>query len=272
MGSAPCGRAFRTSMIAACVVSGIIGLGSCRGALAQGPQPEMPHAKVDPHDISGYWELGVDSRSVPAADLTPAAKAMMPKMADADAISLRWCRPLGVPAEMDAGRPVSIIQGKYEALETFPVNGTHRHLYFRAAHVDPNIYDPTSVGDSIAHWEGDTMIVETTGFHAKNGRMLIPGGGYRSDKSKLTEKYTMLKDGQILSVTSTWTDPAVFKTPHTYEFRYYRINGTYEPLPAIGCDPYDDDRAAFVQRTFSPALKKAAADAYSRPGSGAPAK
>lgn len=235
-------------------------------AVAQGPQPQMPPAPVNPHDLSGYWDLNVDSRSVPPAQLTPAAKLKVPKMRDYDLTSLRWCRALGMPAEMDNGRPISIVQGKNEVLETFSTNGTHRHLYFRDKHVDPVIYDPTSVGDSIAHWEGNTLIVDTIGFHEKNGRMMLPGGGFRTKDSQLEEKYTLLKNGQILSVSFTWTDPKVFAKPYTYEYRYYRIPVKYEPLPAIGCDPYDEDRIAYVERTFSPELKKQAEDQYVKPG------
>lgn len=236
---------------------------------AQGPfsGPEMPAAPADMHDMSGYWELGFDDRSVPAADLTPEAKQIMPKMRLADLISQRYCRPLGLPATMDPGRPLSITQGKYEVLITAPVNSQHRHIYFRDKHVDPNIFDPSSTGDSIGHWEGDTLVVDTVGFHEKNGRLLIPGGGYRTPQSHLVERFKLLKKGQVLSVTSTWTDPKVFAKPHTYEYWYHRINGNYEPRAGVGCNPWDQERGEFIERSFTPEQKKAAAAAMVAPGS-----
>lgn len=237
---------------------------------AQGPPPAPMGGPFDPHDLSGYWELGLDDRSLPPAELTAAAKAKMPSMRDEDLISQRYCRPLGLPATMDPGRPLSIAQGRFEVLITAPVNAEHRHLYFHDKHVNPDIYDPSSVGDSIAHWEGDTLVVDTIGFHEKNGRMLIPGGGYRTPESHLVERYKLIQHGQVLSVTFTWTDPKVFATPHSYEFWYHRINGAFEERPGIGCNPWDSERSQFIERTFSPELKKKS-DAAMVPPGGAPA-
>ncbi len=235
---------------------------------AQFPPMEEPSQPFDAHDISGYWELGVmGDRSVPAADLTPDASAKMASVVDEDRISDLYCRPLGVPASMDPGRPLSIMQGRFEVLITAPVNTEHRHLYFRDKHTDPEIYDPSSTGESIAHWEGDTLVVDTIGFHAKDGRQVIPGGGYRTADSHLVERYKLLKKGRVLSVTFTWTDPKVFATPHTYEFWYHKISGNFEQLPGIGCSAWDMDRRQFLEATFSPELKKKAEEEMIEPGS-----
>jgi len=228
---------------------------------------------VDPHDLSGYWDLGPDARSVPSAVLLPRiSKTSLQEVEDADKISMRWCRPLGMPAEMDSGRPITITHGRFEILLTFEANTTQRHLYFREKHVNPDIWDPTSVGDSIAHWDSDTLVVDTIGFHAKNGRMMIPGGGFRTEKAHLVERFKLMRNGQTLSVTATWEDPTVFQKPHSYEYRYTRVPGKYEPRPAVGCDPWDEERAKFVEQTFSPALKKAAEAALVKPGTPVPVK
>jgi len=49
-------------------------------------------------------------------------------------------------------------------------------------------------------------------------------------------------------VTFTWTDPAVFATPHSYEFRYQRAEPGYEARPYPRCDPFDAERASFLER------------------------
>jgi hypothetical protein len=247
----------------AVLVVWIAGLSPVRG---QGPPLMNPAPAFDPHDISGYWELSPFDRSVPPADLTEVGRAKMAEARDADLISKRYCRALGVPAMMDPGRPLSITQGRYEVLVTAPVNTTHRHLLFRAQHTNPDIYDPSSVGESIAHWEGDTLVADTVGFHEKNGWLLIPGGGYRTPESHLVERYKLLKNGQVLSVTSTWTDPKVFAAPHAYEFWYHKINGPFEERPGIGCNAWDPERSAFVERGFSPEVKKKSDAALVAPG------
>ena len=57
----------------------------------------------------------------------------------------------------------------------------------------------------------------------------------------------LLKEGALLSVTFTWTDPTVFRTPHSYEYRYHRLPATYEPRQWLPCDPYDEDRTKFLE-------------------------
>jgi hypothetical protein len=39
----------------------------------------------------------------------------------------------------------------------------------------------------------------------------------------------------------------MFRTPHTYEFRYNRLPGDYEPRPWPPCDPYNEVRAQFLE-------------------------
>ena len=123
------------------------------------------------------------------------------------------------------------------------------------------------MGWSRGSWDGDTLVADTIGFHEKDGRMLIPGGGYRTPDSHLVERFKLLKNGQVLSVTSTWTDPKVFGKPQTYEFWYHKINGIYEERPGIGCNAWDAERGAFIDRSFSPELKKKSDETMVEPGS-----
>jgi hypothetical protein len=207
-------------------------------------------AAQGPPDISGFWELSFDSRRVPAASLaagvTPAALA---KQAERDAHAMRWCNFLGLPAAMDSPRPINIRQGRREIVVNFETVATPRHLYFRDSHPNMEIFDPTTSGDSIAHWEGDTLVVDTVGFDGAKGLTAIPGGGYRTSSSHLIERFRLLDNASTLSVTFTWEDAAVFGTPHTYEFRYRRAPRSYEAQPPLACNPFDPARAAFVTRS-----------------------
>jgi hypothetical protein len=210
----------------------------------------MASAKAsDSTDVSGYWELSFDSRKVPPADLAAGVtKEMLEEHVKADAHAIRWCNSLGTPFVMDSGRPLDIREGTREIIITSETTVAPRHLYLdRTTHTSPDIFDTTTDGDSIALWEGDTLAVDTIGFDAKKGLMAIPGGGFRTANSHLTERYRLLENGSVLSVTFTWEDPEVYRTPHTYEFRYYRLPKQYEPMPAAKCDPYDDVRAKFLE-------------------------
>ena len=198
-------------------------------------------------DVSGFWELSFDSRRVPAAnlvaDVTPAVLA---RQSERDAHAIRWCNFLGLPSGMDSPRPINIRQGRREIVINFETVVTPRHLYFRSSHPDMDIFDPTTNGDSIARWEGDTLIVDTMGFDGAKGVTMIPGGGYRTSDSHLIERFRLLNDGAVLSVTFTWEDATVFRTPHTYEFRYVRAPRLYEAQPPLPCNPFDELRTRFL--------------------------
>ena len=203
-------------------------------------------------DISGFWELPLDGRHVPAARLAPrVTPAMLRAEAAKSAKATRWCNWVGMPMTMDVGRPLDIRVGAREVLivAESPVTPV-RHLYLdRTTHIPSDTFDPTTSGDSIAHWEGDTLVVDTNQFEPKHGVTLIPGGGFRTSTSHLVERYRLLKNGSMLSVTFTWTDPAVYATPHSYEFRYQRAEPRYEARPYGRCDPFDGDRTAFLEGT-----------------------
>ncbi len=175
-----------------------------------------------PHDISGYWELPIDGRFVPSARLSPrVTQAMLEAEARKTAKAIRWCNWVGMPTTMDVGRPLNIRQGAREIviMAESPVTPV-RHLYLnRKTHIDKDVFDPTTSGDSIAHWEEDTLVVDTTGFDPTKGITAIPGGGFRTASSHLVERYRLLKNGTVLSVRFTWTgsgrisDSALVRVP-----------------------------------------------------------
>jgi hypothetical protein len=218
--------------------------------LLSGGEPIRAQADALP-DLSGYWVLPIDGRFVPPARLSPrVTPAIIEDERRKSAKAIRWCNWVGMPTTMDVGRPLNIRQGAREIVivAESPVTPV-RHLYLnRKTHIDREIFDPTTSGDSIAHWEGDTLVVDTTGFEPTRGITLVPGGGFRTAGAHLVERYRLLKNGTVLSVRFTWTDPSVFQRPHTYEFRYHRVEGAYEPPPYQLCDPFDQERTAFLEQ------------------------
>ncbi|MEX1032342.1 MAG: hypothetical protein WDZ30_03190 [Cellvibrionaceae bacterium] len=51
------------------------------------------------------------------------------------------------------------------------------------------------LGDSVAHWEGDTLVVETVNWNPWQGRR---GPVYMSEKGKVVERFTRYSDNEIL--------------------------------------------------------------------------
>ena len=231
-------------MFIGCAALGVVGYGARRAQAQRGQASSTAASTVD---ISGFWGLSFDGRKVPAAKLTPTiTKAAIDLHARKDVHAIRWCNMLGMPAMMDAGTPLDIRQGTTAVIIAPENQSAPRYLYLNRQHVNKDIYDPSTNGDSIAHFDGDSLVVDTVGFHKDRGVTSIPGGGFRTENSHLVERYRVLSNGSILSVTFTWTDPKVFRVPHSYEFHYYRMPRHYEALLAFPCNPYDDVRSAFI--------------------------
>jgi hypothetical protein len=78
--------------------------------------------------------------------------------------------------------------------------------------------DPSYAGDSVGHWEGDTLVVETVAIN--DSLKLMPGMGH-SSALKITERLHLSpNDPNTLINEMTWEDPEAllepFKTTVTY--------------------------------------------------------
>ncbi len=90
------------------------------------------------------------------------------------------------------------------------------------AHLPPNVH--SYMGDPVGHWEGNTLVVETTNFNDKMG-VGPNGGGFQSEDMKLTERFTRVADNTInyeLTVDDPKTYTAAWKVafPITHEPGY----------------------------------------------------
>ena len=200
-------------------------------------------------DLSGFWELTyLDSQHVPRAQLSPrVTRAVLEAQAAKDFKAVRWCNILGMPAIMASPRPLDLRQTDRILVIASEINAAPRYIYLdRAAHIGKDVFDPTTNGDSIGRWDGATLVVDTLGFDPNKGVTAIPGGGFRTANAHLVERYRLLDNGSLLSVTFTWQDPSVYRVPHTYEFRYVKLPRDYEARFPLNCDPFDEARTAFL--------------------------
>jgi hypothetical protein len=83
--------------------------------------------------------------------------------------------------------------------------------YYRIIPTDGSPHDPQAprsfLGDSRGHWEGDTLVVDVTGF---NGRALLPQ--LSSDELHIVERWTR-PDAKTLEFQVTVEDPKVLTAP-----------------------------------------------------------
>lgn len=231
------------------IVLGLLGLIGAGGLLAAaGPVlgQSAPATRSDSaQDLTGFWGLRFDSRTVPGATLVAGiGSKQLAQHQAADRHAIRWCQPVGMPALMDASSPIGIVQGSHEVTVSTEVPSAPRHIYLNREPPDPAVFEPTTNGFSTAHWEGRVLVVETTGFNDK-GETLIPGGGFRSPTARLTERFELMHDGSELQVSSSWTDPKVYAKPHHYVYRYIRLPESFN-FGEFFCDSNDADRASFL--------------------------
>ena len=73
------------------------------------------------------------------------------------------CMPFGLMRSMNSPYPIQIFQNDKYIAFLFEVSTWFHVVPFKAEH--PKEIDPTWFGDSIARWDGDTLIVDTVGFN-----------------------------------------------------------------------------------------------------------
>ena len=87
----------------------------------------------------------------------------------------------------------------------------------------------TYLGDSRGHWEGSTLVVETTNF---NGKIGIGGPAPPTDKLRIVERFTRVAPNE-LSYDATISDPGTWTKPWKIHYPY-RLDPDY-PLYEYAC-------------------------------------
>jgi len=72
----------------------------------------------------------------------------------------------------------------------------------------------TYMGNSVGHWEGNTLVVETTNLRPESG----PGARY-TDAAKVVERFTRTAPDQLLW-EATISDPNVWTSPYTIRYPF----------------------------------------------------
>ena len=107
---------------------------------------------------------------------------------------------------------LGLIAIRYEMVHETRLIDLNRH-----SHASPNL--GSYMGDPIGHWEGNTLVVETTNFIG--GHVAVGGNGAAgppySDDLKLVERFTRTSD-KTIQYEVTVTDPKTYTAPWTVAF------------------------------------------------------
>jgi hypothetical protein len=123
------------------------------------------------------------------------------------------CLPMGVMQMTSHPYPKKIIQNPHEVILIYEGSGTTvREVFMDGRALPPKDAEPWWNGYSIGHWEGDTLVVETTGF-MDDGWLDVRGSPLTSE-GKLTERFRRPNYGSLV-IEVTIDDPKAYTKPFT---------------------------------------------------------
>ncbi len=119
------------------------------------------------------------------------------------------CLPGGVPRSVTLGLfPQQFVQTPKQIIILYEYMNAFRVIPMNVKH--PDDLTPTYMGDSVAHWEGDTLVVDVIGINDKT--WLAGTGTFHSDELHITERYTRVNKDRI-DYEVTMVDPKVLTKP-----------------------------------------------------------
>jgi hypothetical protein len=132
------------------------------------------------------------------------------------------CFPPGVPrVYLQRGEPMEIFQVPGRVLMLFEYDHYVRQI-FTDGRQHPRDVNPSWMGDSIGHWEGNTLVVDTTGFNDKT--WLDQEGHPHSEQLHLIERIKR-PSHDSMTIDFTIEDPKAYTKPWT-------VHATFELKPA----------------------------------------
>ena len=237
--------AFATAVLAAASLAGCNGAAPGAGttqaapaaAEAAKPNPYTDLAKLP--DWSGVWEPARFAGRPPVPGAGPPAppkltpeyakkyEAFQEKNRKTPGINfvseVANCVPPGLPGSMNQPYPMEFLFNPGRVTILIETYSMVRRVYLNGQ-VKPDETDPSYQGTSVGHWDGDTLVVETTNILPETSP--LQGIIGHSDKFKVTERIR-LEDPETLQIQTTVEDPTIFVEPYTTTSRYARHKDWY---------------------------------------------
>ena len=126
------------------------------------------------------------------------------------------CYLPGVPRATYIPQPFRILQSNSQLFIAYQYAGAVRNIYLK----DPGPAPVDSwMGQSFGRWEGDTLVVDVTGFNDQS--WFDRAGNFHSDALHVIERYTRTSP-DVISYEATIEDPKVFTRPWKISMPLYR--------------------------------------------------
>jgi hypothetical protein len=200
--------AFRPGPVVPVPAKAVVALGAVGavpaglGVVDGGEVPYTPAALAQKQDNQAHW-----------LERDPEIKCYLP----------------GLPRATYMPYPLQIFQSREAMLIAYEYAGAVRNIMFK----DPG---PAPVdawmGQSVGHWEGDTLVVVVTGFN--DATWFDRAGDFHSADMKVVERYT-LTGPDTIRYEAQITDPQTFTRPWSMHMTLYRRVGEDAQLLQFKC-------------------------------------
>ena len=184
----------------------------------RGPLGYLPGHEVPPGGRATVW---VGNHLDPM--LQPHNAVEVKRLSDMEAsggvnlTAYQLCRLLGVPLILTQRENIQLLQKPDRITIIYQRDSQVRHIYLNVPHSE-NV-QPSWYGESVGHYEGDTLVVDTIG---QNGLSRVDRfGSLASEALHVTERYRVIDGGQRLQVDIAVEDPNSITEPW-YATQYYR--------------------------------------------------
>lgn len=211
-------------------------------------------------DLSGYWSAPFRAYDIPEdmkAKLPPdtvvledTGAAEFPRgeygglklTAKAEAVAKDWqptddmtiarvCQPQSIMYTVQGPFPFQIIQAPGLIVFKYEYYDQYRLIYTDGRGHLPEDAPHTKMGDSIGHWEGDELVIDTTHLAPST---ITNNGLNHSDKAHMVERYRLADDGKSLEATQWFEDPEMLENAGARFIKWSRGNDYIYPYE---CDP-----------------------------------
>ena len=224
---------------------------------AQTSKP-IPRAAKGKPDLSGVWQSGGVSlygegpniRKVAPSINPPPKREPIPYQAWAEAKTKTFtaaddptlrCLLPGVPRITTMPMPFEIVETPKQIVIAYESFHAFRIIPINDKLVHPDDLVPTWMGDSVARWDGDTLVIDVTGFNDKT--WLGGNGSFHSENLHVVERLTLNSDDTITYVatvtdpkvlTRSWTTGAVLRRPPNTRVEEYECIENNQDISHIG--------------------------------------
>jgi hypothetical protein len=213
-------------------------------APAETPKKELARLPNGKPDFSGVYGFAGGRGGTPPV-LKPGAEKFKVVRGPDDQGLYADCKPPGVPQSFSAPYPFQIVQNSGVAVIFYEYPNVFR-IIPTDGRPHPDDPDPTWMGNSVAHWDEDTLVIDSIGFNDKT-----EVNGYKhTEKLHVTERLRRVETGDArgnLQYDVTVEDPNVFASPWVMPSRTFPLRPELEKIDEFVCEN---------NRDYSPLFKK----------------